>query len=832
MARIYSETQVNLTDGVTTADEGFSVWTVRGILEICGEVDSSSVRWAMKKGDGLTDLVAQNQSLQAGRNEPCPCGSGKKYKRCCLDSVTATRGRRLRPTLPSQNDQLLTRALEKHQAGQIRGAQGLYSEILERDPSHRDALHYAGLAAHQIGDSRLAITLMERSLKTGPGAAHQYINFGQVLEASGLLDRALECYEKAVALDSGAEMGHVRMGTTLLEATRPAEAAISFSKALGIQAESYEAINGLGRALQRMGRLEQAIVCFQQAISLKPASVSVLNNCGVALYDLGRVDDAVAYYRQALGHASESAEVLSNLGEALRTQGQLEESVQCCKRAIEIQPDFVSAYVNLATTYLDQGSLREAVSTYRKAIEIDPQNALAHGNMANALAEQDKVEEAIESYSKAIECAPAKNEAFSALLYMHSTFQFASPQRECELARNWEKVRLRGEERAAARARASASSGSFSSEPRNGRALRVGIVSAELGRHVVAVFLQPFLDQLDHRRVHLTLFPTVLRKDPLADHFRSLADRTIPLIGVADALAAAHIRDERIDVLIDTTGHTSYCHLGIFAHRAAPVQCSYIGYWSTTGLTEMDWYITDEGYSHGCETHFTEKLWKLPHHAHCYYADESLPGSAWAPDPDGTIWLGSFNRYSKVRRETLSLWAKILKALPHTRLLLEDRVACPAETRQRIQTVLRENGVAGERVVFLPRVENSDFATHMRLYDRVDIALDTIPANSGATAFDALWMGVPLVALEGTRVCSRMAASILKVFGKPGWVAGTQEEYVSIVSALASDVEGRAGLRTTLRSDLRKSELCDGKGLARALEDAFEAMYDHWLVSD
>ena len=97
---------------------------------------------------------------------------------------------------------------------------------------------------------------------------------------------------------------------------------------------------------------------------------------------------------------------------------------------------------------------------------------------------------------------------------------------------------------------------------------------------------------------------------------------------------------------------------------AAPVQCSSIGYWSTTGLTEMDWYITDEGYSHGCEKHFTEKLWKLPHHAHCYYADESLPGGAWAPDPEGTIWLGSFNRYNKVRRETLSLWAKVLKALP------------------------------------------------------------------------------------------------------------------------------------------------------------------------
>jgi predicted O-linked N-acetylglucosamine transferase (SPINDLY family) len=173
----------------------------------------------------------------------------------------------------------------------------------------------------------------------------------------------------------------------------------------------------------------------------------------------------------------------------------------------------------------------------------------------------------------------------------------------------------------------------------------------------------------------------------------------------------------------------------------------------------------------------------------------------------------------------------VLKALPRAKLMLEDRLTHQEETHERIQTLLRENGIADDRIVFLPRVLNSDFAMHMRLYDRLDVALDTIPANSGTTAFDALWMGVPLVALEGNRVCGRMAASILKGVGRPEWVATTEEEYVAIVSALADDVVGRANLRKSLRSSMRTSELCDGKGLARALEDAFEAMYDQWLVS-
>lgn len=731
----------------------------------------------------------------------------------------------------AQNDQLLARALAKHQAGQIRDAQDLYSEILKSDPSHRDALHYAGLAAHQSGDSRLAISLMERSLETGPESTDYYLNFGQVLQAGGFLDRALSCYEKAAALNPGADTAHIRLGAALLESARPADAAKCFSEALRLQPESYEAVNGLGAALEKIGRLEQAIVCFRKAISLKPDSVAALNNCGAALVKAERVDEAIASYRQALHHAPDSAEVLSNLGEALRKKGELEESIRCCKQAIAIQPDFPSAYTNLATACKEQGLLSEAVSNYRKAIELNPQNALAFSNMADTLAEQDKVEEALESYAKAIALRPGKNDAFSNMLYMYSAFQFASPQLECQVASDWEKVLLSDEERAAARARASANGGIFSAASRNGRPLRIGIVSAELGRHVVAVFLQPFLDRLDHQRVHLTLFPTVPREDALAGHFRSLADAYIPLVEVPDAQAAARIREERIDVLVDTTGHTSNCHLGIFAHRAAPVQCSYIGYWSTTGLTEMDWYITDENYSYGCETHFTEKLWRLPHAAHCYHADESLPGSAWAPDPDGIIWLGSFNRYNKVRRETLSLWAKVLKALPDAKLMLEDRAEHQEETHERIRAVLRENGIAADRVLFLPRVIDSDFAAHMQLYDHLDIALDTIPANSGTTAFDALWMGVPLVALEGTRVCSRMAASILKVLGRPEWVARTEEEYVSIVCALARDIEGRAKQRQSLRPAMRSSELCDGKGLARSLEDAFESMYDRWLIS-
>jgi predicted O-linked N-acetylglucosamine transferase (SPINDLY family) len=171
--------------------------------------------------------------------------------------------------------------------------------------------------------------------------------------------------------------------------------------------------------------------------------------------------------------------------------------------------------------------------------------------------------------------------------------------------------------------------------------------------------------------------------------------------------------------------------------------------------------------------------------------------------------LGSLNKYNKVRGETLALWAKVMRALPKAKLLLKDRAPHEGETHERILTTLASHGVLKERVVFLPPVHDGNFRRHMQIHDRLDIALDTIPFNSGTTAFDALWMGVPLVAMEGSRICGRMGASIVTALGRPEWVAKNEEEYASIVCRLAADVEGRKKLRRA-----RECLLCNVRFMA------------------
>jgi predicted O-linked N-acetylglucosamine transferase (SPINDLY family) len=242
----------------------------------------------------------------------------------------------------------------------------------------------------------------------------------------------------------------------------------------------------------------------------------------------------------------------------------------------------------------------------------------------------------------------------------------------------------------------------------------------------------------------------------------------------------------------------------------------------------MDWFIADgELLPSGYETHFREDIWRLPRLRLAYKGDASLPESQWIPNPDGIVWLGSFNNLTKVREEALELWAKVMNAIPKSMLLLKDRLAKDPAIQSRIRTELDRHGISPNRVEFIDQVP--DWRAHMALYDRLDIALDAIPLNSETTAFDALWMGVPLVALEGNWVGGRMASTLLKSFDKSEWVAQNEDDYVSMVAALARDVEGRKLLRVRQRDLMKNSLLCDTKGLTKVLEAAFEKMFDQWL---
>lgn len=583
----------------------------------------------------------------------------------------------------------------------------------------------------------------------------------------------------------------------------------------------------LGCAQDARGAFDAAIAAYRRAIELDARSALAHLHLGNALLNAGRPGEAIASLSTTLALVPDHPDAINSLGVALQRMRRLEQAAVCFRKALSLRPEFAEAYANLGLTEQQLGLKERAVASYSQAIRLNPQAEGVYNNLGNTLMEMGQIAEAELCYRRALEIRPNFAAAYSNMLYLHASTRDIPPEAERELAKGWEQCVLTEAERGEARRRARPGPEGFPALPRAGRRLRVGIVSAELGKHAVTEFLEPLLAEFDRRRFHITLFPTQMWSDDTARRIEARADAYVPLAGMPGSAAAERVRSEQIDVLMDTTGHTGNCHLEIFARRAAPVQLNYIGYWSTTGLTEMDWVFGDPYIPAACESQLTERIWRLPRISCCYRADHALRQGGWKPGE--TLWLGSFNRYVKIREQTLALWAKVLLALPASKLLLEDRASNEEDAHRRILATLAGHGIAAERVEFIPAI--FDHAQHMEQYNRLDIALDTIPFNSGTTAFDALWMGVPLVALEGNWIGGCISSSALRALGREEWVATSEDEYVAIVCDLARDVTRRRELRQIQRTLMADSPLCDAKGLAQAIQDAFESMYDLWLAS-
>ena len=611
------------------------------------------------------------------------------------------------------------------------------------------------------------------------------------------------------------------LGSALSQNDRPEAALSALQNAVALSPRDPEIHNTLGVIFKNLDRLDESWNCYQQALRLSPDYAEAHYNLGNLLVKLGRESEAEANYHRALAIDPTSYEAHANLGLLLMNAGRLQEAEKSYQQALALKPNLVEAHNNLGNMLDRLGRLGEAEASFRRALDIRPDFAEGFNNLGNVLRAQGRLSEAEQCYRQALVLKPDKKNTYSNLLFACNYGGEHDPLWQREQAQGYERAMFSEDVRQAAREQR------FALAPRWGRALRVGVLSADFGQHAVSYFLLSWMRELDPRRVELWLYPTKVRQDSQVERFRSLNVPWIPVQDLSDAEAAERIRTDQIDILIDTGGHTSENRLGIIAYRAAPVQCHYIGYFGTTGLTEMDYFLADTTLiPPELDVQFTEQIWRLPHPWMAYAPLEEAPEPCWRADAGETLWVGSFNNLTKVREDCLILWARVLRALPQAQLLLKDVRSIDPKTQQRIRSVLVREGVDPGRVVFTGKV--SSWREHMAQYDRLDIALDPIPMTGGSTAFDTLWMGVPLVTLAGDRLIGRQGAAALAGLGRPEWIARDAEDYVRIVVELARDVEGRRAIRTTQRKQMQQSAIGDGAGMARVLEDAFEQMFDQW----
>ena len=623
---------------------------------------------------------------------------------------------------------------------------------------------------HQAGRLQAAEQIYRQILAVEPNHAEALHHLGLIAHHRGRYAMAAEYIGRAIALTSNVAAFHKDLGGVFRALGRMPEAVAACRRVVELTPDEAEAYNNLSVALCDEGKLDEAIACGRRALELRPDCAEAHNHLGVALGRQEKLADAVASYRRAIEIKPDLASAHSNLGNVLREQGKLAEAVACCRRALELKPDDAVTHNNLGNALNDQGEFDEAIACYRRALELKPDFARAHSNLLLAL-----------QYCLGV--TPA------VLLEAHSEYdrRHAAP--------------LRG---------AVAPHESVSAHR---RPLRLGFVSPDLRQHPVGQFLVRVLENLRPEHCATTCYSDLIVKDCLTHRLQAAATQWRDVAGLSDERLAEQIRTDQIDILFDLAGHTAHNRLLVFARRPAPIQITWLGYEGTTGLSAMDYLLADRYVAaEGSEAHFCERVLRMPENYVCYDPPAAAPAVGDLPAlRRGHVTFGSFNNPAKLNVEVLSLWAKILRRLPESRLILKYRGLGDEGMCRRILDLFSAGHVSPERIALLPP---SSYAQYLAAHSEVDIALDSFPFSGSATTCDALWMGVPVITCPGETFASRHGLSHLSSVGLTETIAKDLEEYVELAVDLAADLPRLAILRAGLRNRMAASPLCDGRRFA------------------
>jgi protein O-GlcNAc transferase len=614
--------------------------------------------------------------------------------------------------------------------------------------------------------------------------------------------------------------------------------------------ESARALNALGAIACEKGAYSEAHDLLSQALHFDPANASICNSIGnvhncegdetkarawfqravdcgadpaacynVGLLDLknGELESAASYFEQAAASQPDNFSVIFYLGVAKSKMGQYEEALTLFERAILLEPSRINAWMGAAEMHRIYNRSVEAEQLCRKGLMAVSDHAALLGSLGSALLAQGRITEAKQCFQDALARDPSLSDAYTCLMFALNYDPDASQEDIHALALAWDKACCASIPRNTV----------FANSCEPARPLRIGYVSADLHTHPVGFHLLPVLRNHDRSRFTVYCYYNSFTGDHITREFMELSDRWRIIAYRSDEEAAQLIREDEIDILVDLSGHTAHNRLQLFGRKPAPVQATWLGYFNTTGLSAIDYLITDDAtVLAGEDQLFSEQVVRLPWSRFCFTPFANLPDPVAPPClTSGRVTFGSFNTLAKVNPQVVAVWSRILRELPDSRLILKRGELSDPAMRRRFRELFAEHGIAESR---LDLREASPYQQMLSEYGEVDIALDTFPFSGGLTTLDALLMGVPVVTLSGRLPISRQTRSFLRALNLLELVARNEERYVAIVCGLARDPARLEGLRGELRGRLMGSYLCDGKEFTANLERAYRTMWRTW----
>ena len=752
----------------------------------------------------------------------------------------------------TDDDQALRAAYSLHQQGNLTQAADLYRQLIGRNPRNFHALHLLGILEAGAGNIEQAKALMARSLAIKPPNIQYVENYATILCQAQEYEAALQSCQKGLLLNGDSASLLYVSAVSLFKLGRLEEALTHFNQLLAAQPRHIMALNERGSVLAEMKQFGAALESVEMALGLNPRFAEAQLNKGNLCSALGRYDQALAAYDSALALRPDLADAWLGRGNALRAGKRFDEAMIAYDKALASRPGLANAWLGRGNVLYETRRYGEAIAAYDRAIALNPRLAEAWLGRGNSLFPIGRNDEAITAFDRAIEQKPDL-----AAAWLGRSMSLAQTNRLAEaLADIDNALALRPDFAEALSARIvildfAAEVGfeeardarrdwwrevgpTIARDPtlQHGnsrdpsRRVKIGYVSADFRKHSAALSFRPVLLNHDRSQFEITCYSSSHGEDEITEDFRRSADCWRDVTQLSDERLCQQIGDDRIDILVDLSGHSAGHRLGVFARKPAPVQVTAWGHATGTGLPSIDYLFSDPiACPQAARPMFAEKIFDLP----CFISVDPLPDRVLTAEPPvlskGYVTFGVFNRASKISDQAVTLWSRILHTVPQSRLLLKSSAFDEASARARMIERFAAHGVATDRLGLLGGTTRLD---HLAAFDDVDISLDPFPVNGGISTWESLQVGVPVVAKLGNSLPSRTSGAILTSVGMGDWVSENAEGYLAVAVNFAAAPDRLKALRQALPAKLAASASGNCAKYTKTVEAAYRTMWEEY----
>lgn len=718
------------------------------------------------------------------------------------------------PVLSRVQSDLLQRGAALFAEGRYAELETLGQEWIDRFPKQSakgwDLLGLAQLKLNRFDEAESALL---KGLAMEPNNLDILDRLGVVLNRLRRFGEAHEINLRGLALSP--KQIHLLNNTAsnLIDGGRNEEALEVVGRLLQINPRDHFALLSKGNALVATGRLDEGIAAYEHAAAVAPDWPDVWNNLGANYNRRGFSDKAVDAFRRALTLKPDQAESWCNLGLIYRDRRQDQQALDCFNQAIDLKPEMVTSYINLGSLLHGTGRQLMGLEYLEHARKLDQTDPMTYMALGSCFQDLGRFDDAVVCYCTALELQPDFADAFSNLLFALNYHPTLSAEDIFKVYQQFEEINtlvpLEGWQ-----------APSNSRDP--GRRLKIGYVSPDFRVHPMQNFLEPVLALHDREKFEIFAYADLSAPDWMSERYRGYVDHWTTINTLHNYELADRVRQDGIDILVDLAGHTAKNRLKAFSLKPAPVQVSWMGYGSTTGMRSIDYFLGDGVMMpQGCEPTMAEAPWRLPVAGFVYRPPANFPMPTPLPAlRNAYVTFGSLSRAVRLNDELIVVWAELLKRVPTSRMVINSRDFTHPEMQDWMCGRFSALGVDPARL-------DVDYSTPAWIpMADVDIMLDCFPHNSGTTLIEGLYSGLPFVTLAHRPTVGRLGSSLLTSIGHPEWIGADVEGYLQIAAGLAADIPKLAHIRETLRGEVAQSAAMDEEGFTRRVEQGYREMWE------